>query len=465
MDEKLLAEQKAQAQFVKMTKTPTHQLVTKLAIPTILSMLVTALYNLADTWFVAMLGKAPGAAVGIVFSLMGIIQAFAFTLGMGSGSLVSRRLGEQDREAANRFAATAFYVGVVIGVLITVFGEIFLNPLVAAIGAKGEVLPFARDYAFYILFGAPFMCMSVEMNNILRAEGKATLSAIGLMSGTILNIGLDPLFIFTFKLGIAGAGIATLIGQFVGFCVLLFFFLTHKSQISLHPKHISRDIKEHLEIWKVGLPALCRQGISSLSNIALNVNAAAYGVEAVAAVTFVGRIFMVLFSVMLGVGQGFQPVAGYNYGAKLYKRVRQALWFTVAAGFGLMLVLSLFGFFLAEQIMGAAYGNEPKVVEIGVLMMRIQCIGMLVMPPSTGANMLFQSVGKAGRAIFLSCCRQGVFFLPLIYILPRYIGLLGVQIALPIADALTTIVSLAVLLPFLAQLKQMEMETPCPEAN
>lgn len=463
MDEKTLQEQRAQAQFIRMTQTSIPKLVTKLAIPTILSMLVTSLYNLADTFFVSQLGNAPGGAVGVVFSLMGIIQAFGFTLGMGSGSLVSRRLGEQDRPAANRYATSAFYMGALAGLLITVFGLIFIDPLMLAIGSTETILPYAREYAFYILFGAPFMCMSIVMNNVLRAEGKSTLSAVGLMTGTVLNVFLDPLFIFTFKMGIGGAAIATLIGQLVSFVILLIFFVCHRSQLSLNPKNLPRKFADYFEIWKVGFPAMCRQGIASASNIALNVNAALYGDAAVTAVTIVGRIFMVIFSVMLGTGQGFQPVAGYNYGAKLYKRVRSAFWFTVVAGFCLMLVLSALGFFLAEPLM-RAFRDDAQVIEIGVLMMKVQCLSMLFMPPSTGANMLFQSVGKAGRAIFLSCCRQGIFFLPLVYILPKYIDLLGVQIALPIADVLTTIVSLAVVLPFLAQLRRMEGETVPPAA-
>ncbi len=464
MNEKALMEQRAQAQFIKMTRTPIPKLVTKMAVPTILSMLVTALYNLADTFFVSQLGNAPGAAVGIVFSLMNIIQAFAFTLGMGSGSLISRKLGEQDREAANKYAVCSFYMGLVIGVVITICGLVFLDGLMVAIGATETILPFARDYGFYIFFGAPFMCMSVVMNNILRAEGKSTLASIGLMSGTILNVILDPIFIFTLDLGIGGAAIATLIGQAVSFLILLFFFVAHKSQISLNPKNLSRKFRDYLEIWKVGLPALCRQGISSAANVALNVNAAAYGDAAIAAVTIVGRVFMVIFSVMLGMGQGFQPVAGYNYGAKLYKRVREAFWFTIVAGFCLMLGLSLLGFFLAEPLM-AAFRDDETVIEIGALMMKIQCLGMLIMPPSVVSNMMFQSVGKAGRAIFLSSCRQGFFFLPLIYILPRFMGLLGVQIALPIADALTTAVSLLVVLPFLNRLKELEAENPPAPEN
>ncbi len=462
-DEKRLEEQRAQAQFVKMTQTPIPRLIIKLSVPTVLSMLVMALYNLADTYFVAQLGNAQGGAVGIVFSVMGIIQAFGFTLGTGSSSLISRRLGEQDRQAASMYAANAFYMGAVIGLIIMAVGLSFLDPLMLAIGSTETILPYAREYALYILIGAPIMCMSIEMNNILRAEGKAALSAVGLMSGTVLNIGLDYLFVMQLNLGVGGAAVATLIGQAVSFFVLLTAFLAHKSQISLHPRHLSRHFRDYFEIWKVGFPALCRQGISSLSNIALNVNAAPYGDAAINAVTIVGRIFMVIFSVMLGVGQGFQPVAGYNYGARLYKRVRNAFWFTVAAGFCLMLVLSTLGFFLAEPVM-RAFRDDDQVVQIGTLMMQVQCLGMLVMPPSTGANMLFQSVGKAGRAVFLSCCRQGIFFLPLIYILPRCIGILGVQIALPVADVLTTIVSLAVVLPFLAELKRMETESSAAAA-
>ncbi len=458
MNQQDLMEQRARAQFIKMTQTPVPKLVLKMAVPTILSMMVTALYNLADTFFVSQLGNAPGAAVGIVFSLMNIIQAFAFAVGMGAGSLISRKLGEQDRAAANKFAVSAFYMGAAIGVIIMIIGLTFLDGLMIAIGSTETILPFARDYGFYIFFGAPFMCMSVVLNNVLRAEGKSNLASIGLMSGTILNVILDPIFIFTLDMKVGGAAIATLLGQGIGFLILVVFFICRKSQISLNPKHMSRKFRDYLEIWKVGLPGLCRQGLSSVANVSLNVNAAAYGDAAVAAVTIVGRVFMMVFSVMLGMGQGLQPVAGYNYGAKLYKRVREAFWFTLFAGFCLMLGLSLLGFFLSEPLM-RAFRDDETVIEIGALMMRIQCFGTLIMAPITSSTMLFQALGKPGRSIFLSTCRQGIFFLPLIYLLPRYIGLLGVQIAQPVSDALTAIVSLSVVLPFLHHLKKLEKST------
>lgn len=447
-----------EAQYKRMTQTPIPKLVLTLAVPTIISMLVTAVYNMADTFFVSQLGTSASGAVGIVFSLMAIIQAVGFTLGMGAGSLVSRLLGSKEPDRANKIAASAFYTAIAFGLLLTVFGLILIDPLMNVLGATPTILPYARDYARYILLGSAIMAASFVMNNLLRAEGKATFSMIGLALGGILNIVLDPVFIFVFDLGIAGAAIATLISQTISFFILLAFFLLKKSEIRLTPKNISRKGSDYAAILKTGLPSLSRQGLASIATVALNVNAAVYGDAAVAAMSIVGRIFMFVLSVMLGIGQGFQPVVGFNYGAGKYDRVRKSFWFTVLSGLVMMTALSVAGFIISPQLIAIFRKGDSQVIEIGALAARMQFIAMPLLALSVTTNMLMQSVGKSLQATFLSCTRQGIFFLPLILILPRVIGLPGVQMTQPVSDFLSFFVCIPFLIPFFKELKKLETE-------
>lgn len=436
-----------QAQYQKMTATPIPRLVLTLAAPTVVSMLVTAVYNMADTFFVSQLGTSASGAVGIVFSLMAVIQAIGFTLGMGAGSLVSRCLGSRQDAAASRYAATAFYTAIGFGLALTVLGRLCMDPLMALLGATPTILPFARDYAFYILLAAPVMTASFVMNNLLRAEGKAAFSMVGLTTGGVLNMLLDPLFIFGFKLGIAGAALATCLSQCVSFGILLSFFLRGKAQTSLQPRHARGAAACLGPIIKTGFPSLSRQGLASMASVLLNKSAAVYGDAAVAAMAIVGRIFMLVFSVMLGIGQGFQPVCGYNYGAKRYGRVRQAFFFTLLLGEAAMGVLALGGFAAAPHIVGI-FRDDPAVVTTGAFALRCQCAALLTMPASTCANMLFQSIGQSGKATILSCLRQGIYFIPLIGLLPAVLGIAGVQTAQAIADLLTFLTSLPFILFF-----------------
>ncbi|MBO5197943.1 MAG: MATE family efflux transporter [Lachnospiraceae bacterium] len=446
----------SEAQYQKMTETPIPKLVLTLAVPTIISMLVTAIYNMADTFFVSQLGTSASGAVGIVFSLMAIIQAVGFTLGMGAGSLVSRLLGSREPEKARRIAASAFYSAIAFGLLLTVFGLIFLDPLMGLLGATPTILPYARDYARYILLGAAIMASSFVMNNLLRAEGKAAFSMIGLTLGGLLNIALDPLFIFVFDLGIAGAAIATVISQAVSFLILLSFFLCGKSTTSLSIRYLSKDRKDYFAVVKTGLPSFSRQGLASIATVALNNNAAVYGDAAVAAMSIVGRIFMFVLSVMLGIGQGFQPVAGFNYGAGRYDRVRKSFWFTSLSGFVMMSVLSIAGFIAAPELIALFRRGDAEVIHIGTLAARLQFLAMPLQALSVPTNMLMQSIGKSFQATFLSCLRQGIFFLPLILILPQYFELLGVQMTQPISDLLTFLVCIPFLFVFFRNLGKAE---------
>ncbi len=413
-------------QHLKMTTQPIPGLVIRLAIPTVISMLVTALYNTADTFFVSRLGTSASGAVGIVFSIMAIFHAIGLTFGTGAASMISRKLGAHETDSASTYASTSFFLAFGTGLFFTVFGLLYLDDFMIRLGSTDTILPYAKSYARYILLGAPIMCTSFVMNNILRAEGKAALAMVGLVTGALLNIVLDPIFIFKFGLGISGAAIATLISQCISFSVLLSVFILRKSSIRISVKNITRKPKEFLDILSLGTPSLCRQGLASISTVALNIAASAYGDAAVAAMSIVGRTFLLVMSMMIGLGQGFMPVSGYNYGAKNYTRVKEAFWFTVKTGLTVMAVTAVAGFIMAPEIVSDFFRKEDaEVIAIGSLAMRMQFAALILQPLFVSTNMLFQSTGYAVRATFLASNRQGFYFLPLILILPRSSALQG----------------------------------------
>ena len=442
-------------QFRKMTETPIPKLILSLAAPTILSMLITSIYNLADTFFVGQISTSASGAVGIVSSLMAILQALGFMLGHGSGSIISRSLGSQNTDAATRFASTSFFTALVFGGIITAAGLLTLPDFMMLLGSTETILSHACAYARYILLAAPIMMSSLVMNNILRYEGKASFAMIGLVTGGLLNIALDPLFIFGLGMGTAGAGLATALSQTISFCILLSMFLRGKTVSQFRITAVTHSPAEFGTILMTGMPSFGRQGLNSIGGMLLNIAARGYGDAAVAGMSIVSRIFMFIISVAIGTGQGFQPVAGFNYGAQKYRRVRQACLFTMAASFCFLSVILTVCWFNAETLI-RLFRDDPEVTAVALPAFRYQCFAMLLQPVIVAGNMLFQSIGKSGRATFLACCRQGVFFIPLILTLPRAFGLLGVEICQPIADVLTFFVTVPFLFPFLRQLVRMD---------
>jgi len=445
-----------EAQFRKMTEAPVGGLIVSLAVPTIVSMLVSAIYNMADTYFVSKLGTSASGAVGIVFSLMAIIQAVGFTIGMGSGSWISRLLGGRQVEQASGVAAAGFYSSIAFGLVLTVLGLAFLDPIVRLLGATETIAPYARAYASYILFAAPVMTASFVLNNILRAEGRARFAMIGIATGGILNCGLDPLFIFGFGMGIAGAAIATAISQLVSFLLLLAAFLRGRTATKLGLRRLPSKAAPYLTILKLGLPSLLRQGLASVSTIALNLNAAGYGDAAVAAMSIVGKIFMFIFSIILGVGQGYMPVVGYNHGAGRRERVREAFFFTWKICTAVMLACAAAIFASARRLIELFIASDPEVVRIGARALRAQCLALPLLPLGVMCNMTFQSIGRSWTAAFLSAARQGFFFLPLILVLPRLLGLPGVQYTQALADACTFLCCIPFAVSFLRGLGKGE---------
>lgn len=424
-------------QFLKMTEKPIGKLIASLSVPTIISMLVTSLYNMADTFFVSKLGTSASGAVGVVFSLMAMIQAVGFTFGMGSGSWISRLLGEKDEEMTKKVGASAFYATLFLGSLAAFLGEWKLDALMRLLGASETILPYARDYAQYILLAAPVMSASFVLNNILRAEGRAKLAMIGITIGGILNIVLDPLFIFGFQMGISGAAAATACSQLAGFLILLSCFLRRKTVTRLGIGNLSQNLTVYLQILKNGLPSFARQGLASAASIMLNKQAAFYGDAAVAAMAITTKVFMMIFSIMIGFGQGYQPVAGYNYGARKNERVRGAIRFTFLTGTVGMSAAAIALFIFAPFLMNIFIEEDAVVCETGIRALRAQAISMPFIPLGIVANMTFQSLGKAWTATVMSMMRQGIFFLPLIYCLPMLFELDGVVITQAASDLLT----------------------------
>ena len=426
----------SEEQHRRMLQTPVAKLVLSLAAPTVASQLISIIYNTADTYFVSQLSTSASAAVGVVFSLQSIIQAYGFGVAMGASSLISLRLGEKKDRDANVYASSGFLAEFVGGLLMLVFGLLYLKPLMRALGATKTMMPHARAYGEIILMGAPIMCCSFILNCILRAEGAAVASMIGLCSGGILNIALDPLLIFTLGMGTAGAAVATVVSQCVSFLVLAIAFLRGRSIVHLHPKYISRRARDYVQIISVGFPTIARQGMASLASALMNIQGAVYGDAAVAALTISNKIYLLVRNVMIGIGQGFQPVAGYNYGAGNRKRTREAFIFATKLGTVICILAAGIIAAFAEPIIGW-FRADDQVIAIGRLALLYACAVMPFMAYSTFVNQLYQCLGYKLPATVLASLRQGICYLPLIFILPHFLGLQGVQMTQPGSDLLT----------------------------
>ena len=450
--------EQSSAQYKKMTETPVPKLILMLGLPTTISMLVTSIYNMADTYFVGQIGTSASGAIGIVFGLMAIIQAFGFMFGHGAGSIISRSLGAKNLERASVIASTAFLCAALAGLLLSVFGLLFINPLMRLLGSTDTILPYARTYAIFILLAAPFMASSCVLNNVLRYEGRAALAMIGLVSGSLLNIFGDWLLVSRLDMGVAGAGISTAISQTISFCILFSMFLRGKTDSKVKFKWITKDFKDVLLICQTGLPSLMRQGLSSISTMVLNGQAGIYGDAAVAAMSIVNRICFLIFSVGLGIGQGFQPVSAFNYGAKKYDRVRKGFYFTWAVGELLLGGFAIVGLLCSQNLI-AIFRDDPQVIEIGNFALSIQLWALFFQPLAVCANMMFQSIGKNAVATFLSMLRSGLFFIPTILILANTLGLTGVEISQTVADILAFAVSVPFVINFMRDLKRLERTT------
>lgn len=422
--------------FKEMTEPPVGRLICKLAVPCIISMLVTSFYNMADTFFVGMLkSNSATGAVGVVFSMMAIIQAVGFFFGHGSGNYISRELGEKNYEEASKMAATGFFSALAAGVGICLLGQVFLEPLAYALGSTETILPYTKDYLRIILLGAPWMTASLVLNNQLRFQGSAIYSMVGITAGAVLNIALDPVMIFSMNLGVAGAGWATIISQFVSFLLLL-AGCTRGGNIRIKFSNIQVKWYYFKMIIRGGLPSLARQGLASLATITLNNVAIPYGDAVIAAMGVVQRVMMFGGSAMIGFCQGFQPVCGFNYGAKLFDRVRKGFWFCVKGSLGFLTVIAALGCIFAPQII-ALFRDDPEVIACGALALRLQCLTFPAQSWVVVSNMMEQAIGRTVPATFLAAARQGIFFIPAVLILTAVLGVLGIQAAQAMSDVFT----------------------------
>ena len=433
--------------YQKMTQTPVSRLIIRLGIPTTISMLITSIYNLVDTYFVGTLGESQQAATGILFSLQTIIQAIAFMLGHGSGTFVAKALADKNKKEATEYVSSAFFTGAIAGIVLLLGGLCCLRPLMRLLGSTETILPYACDYGFWVLVACPFLICSMILNNNLRYEGKAFYAMIGLTTGAILNIFGDYLLIRVFHLGVFGAGMATAISQMVSFLILLVLY-KRMAQGSISIRAMSRKASVYFSIVKVGFPSLIRQGLTSLSNGLLNNLTKPFGDAAIAAMSVVGRFYSLVLCVGLGIGQGFQPVASFNYQAKKYRRVKQGLIFTSVLGFMVVAFLSTLSLIFAEEIV---YLFQPSdaAVRIGAPALRYASLGLLAMPLSVPINMLYQSIRKAGTASFLSILRSGLAFIPVLLVGVHFFGILGIQIAQPLGDIITGLISVPFIVYFL----------------
>ena len=434
-------------QYKEMTETSVEKLILRLSVPTIISMLVTNIYNMADTFFVGKLGTSASAAIGIVFSLMTINQALGFMCGHGCGSNISRKLGNKQGDEAIKFASTGFFMSLFLGVLIMIIGIIFMEPLLRIMGSTDTIMPYAKSYGICILLSAPFMTGSCVLNNVLRYEGKAALAMVGLTLGGVLNIIGDPIFIFVLNMGTLGAGISTAVSQVISFFVLLSMFGGDRTVSRLRFSAISWDIKDILNILYTGLPSLIRQGMMSVSTMVLNYMSMPYGDAAIAAMSIVSRVCNFIFAIALGISQGFQPVSAFNYGAKKFKRVKRAFIFCCGLSMIILGILSVLSLIFSGHIIGL-FRDDADVISVGTFALRAQCIVLFISPITLSASMMFQGAGENLASSIASFLRSGITFIPMVAILPRFFEIYGIQLAQPVADVISFVVVMPLILRF-----------------
>ena len=427
--------------YDEMTGRPVKALVCRMAVPTIVAMVTTTLYNVVDAAFVGRLSTGGAAGIGISFAYMTFIQAIGFFFGHGSGNFISRSLGAREVSRASVVATVGFVTPLLVGLLAAAVCLPNLSWLSRQLGAPDEVVPYANDYLRYIVAATPFLMSALTLNNQLRLQGNARLGMVGIVSGAVLNMVLDPFFIFTLGMGVRGASLATAVSQLFGWGLLLYGTF-HPESVHIRLRDFKPSLKVYGEIVRGGLPSLLRQVFNCAAAVSLNYCASRYAAPgeetaAVAAFAVVTRAMMFAFSVVLGLSQGFQPVCGFNYGARKYRRVREAWLFTTSVGTAFLLAVSLAGLLFAPQIMTLFRAEDAAMVRIGAETLRWQCAAFPLVALFTTTGMLFQNVGMTWPATLLSVCRNGMFFLPAVLLLPLLLGLRGVQMAQAAADVLT----------------------------
>lgn len=428
-----------------LTQAPVSRVILTMAVPTIVSMLVTCLYTIVDTYFVGQLNTQSTAAVGIVFSLMCLIQAIGSFFGHGSGSYMSRELGARRIDNAASMAATGFVYAIITGVAIAAVGLISLQTLSLWLGSTATVLPYTEQYMAIILIGTPFQIASFTLNSQLRMQGNTRHAMWGIVSGAVLNVLLDPLLIFGCSLGLRGAALATVIGQAVSFLIL--YIMCNRRGAMCVGIHLTKfSLRWHYvrEIIYGGSPSLSRQGLASISVVLLNLAAASYGDAAVAAMSIVSRVTMFVMSVIVGFGQGFQPFCGYCYGAGLYARLRQGYWFTVKTGFVFLAIFAAVVYCFAEQTV-ALFRDDAIVIAVGSTALRWHLVAYPLNAYIMTSNMMLQTTRRPLRANLLASARRGLVFIPFILLLPHLFGLMGVAMCQAVCDVVTFLLAIPIM--------------------
>ena len=447
-----MARETQEQKLIRMTTQPVEKLIGKLALPTIISMIVTSVYNMADTYFVGGIGdsSSASAAVGFVFPLMTLMQAIAFFFGHGSGNYMSRELGKGNIDGAERMATTGFGMSIIFGLVLSVVGLVFRNPIAEhLLQSTDTAMPYVLDYMSIILMGAPVIMGSFVLNNQLRFQGNAFFGMVGIGFGGILNMVLDPLFIYTFDMGIKGAAFATVLSQVISFLILL-FGITKSTSIQMYIDNFKPTWRSFMDIFHGGIPSLARQGMGAIAMVILNATIKEQAIlmygfadDAVSAMNIVNKVMGFAASALIGFGQGFQPVCGFNYGAGRKDRVRHAFWFCVKVGFGFLVVLSALGALFAYDIVWF-FKDSQSVAQIGKEALRLQCLMFPFMTFVIMSNMMLQTMGLSGKATFLALSRQGLFLIPCALILPLFFGFTGVLLCQPVADLLSFVLAVPV---------------------
>ncbi len=447
------------SKYRRMMEDPPARLVIRHSLPTVLSAVLPAVSSMADAFFLSRLGMEACGAVGVVFPMIAAIQTVGFVFGTGAGSLLSRALGARERDAADEVASASLLAAVLLAVLFGTLGLIFQVPLLRLFGASESLLPLARRYAVCLLLSAPLMCASFVLSNLLRAEGHTVWSMIGMSVGNILCIALDPLLIFRFGLGVLGAGIAVPVGYASALIILLAAYLLRKSEVSIRPRFSMISLRAVGRILPNGLPSLFRQGLTVFAAIFLNRAARTQGDAAIAALAVVTRFFLLLYGFSLGIGQGMIPAAGYNYGSGNLRRTRSIYLFSVFFACSVALLLAVPTAILAPRII-ALFRPDKDVISVGAFMLRTLCFVLPLHGFIAVTNIGLQGLGKPFGASLIASARQGIFFFPLVFLLPKRFGPIGLSITQPIADGLTFLLTLPFAIRLLRELSQNTKEHP-----
>ena len=449
---------KTEAKFIRLTTQPVFKLLCALSAPAIVGMLITAIYNAADSYFVSKINDSAVGSIGVIFSFMAIIQAVGFMCGHGAGNFMSRELGKKNYEDSGKIAVTGAVIAFILGGVLAVSGLCFLDPLAMFLGSTETILPYARDYLRFILIAAPFQTAALTLNNELRFQGNARQGMVGIGFGAILNMGLDPILISVAGLGVTGAGISTMVSQIVSFCLLVFFTF-RGGNMPLKLNRFTPNGRFLKEIFRGGIPSFGRQVIGSVATILLNYALKPYGDNAIAAMAVVSKVSMIVLSVVIGLGQGFQPLCGMNFGAKKYDRVLKAFYITVFSSTVVLVLGALAGFLFTQPII-SFFASEEETIAIGVKALRLQLLPAVFSAFYLIGSMMLQNLGKSFRATVLAISRQGIMFMPLILILPHFFGLTGALIAQPVSDFLSFLIGVPMVVLQVRELRALQKAQP-----